>query len=400
MPQFHYKAREMNGRMVDGVLAADCRQDVLGLLSKQSLLPVSVAEASGGSQTRMGKVRGAALASMFEMLADLLESGVELLKAVDILIEQTANPVLKATLEDLRKQVADGRPLAEAMKSHLGAFSELSISMVRAGEEGGFLEDSLKRVADFTEKQEELRAQVLGALAYPLFLLIAGAVVVTGMIVFFVPNFAPLFDRMRAEGNLPTATILLLDFSEMLRTYGSWLVIAACILVFVVRHQLQTDAARIWIDTAPLRVYGIGGVVRSLAIARFCRVLGTLLKNGVPLLKSLKIAKDATGNRVLSAAISLAAENVSEGKSLTEPLRACGEFPREILEIISVGEQSNRLETVLLNIADKLEHRTQRRLDVLMKLLEPSLMLVMAVVIGFLVVALLMPVFESSGGIS
>jgi general secretion pathway protein F len=400
MPQFQYTARSLNGRLVDGVLAADSRQEVLGLLAKQSLLPVSVGEAKAGRSLQMRRVRGAVLASMFEMLADLLESGVELLKAIDVLIEQTAHPVLKATLEDLRKQVADGRPLADSMKCHPAVFSELSVSIVRAGEEGGFLEDSLKRIADFTEKQEELRGRVLGALAYPLFLLIAGAVVVTGMVVFFVPKFAPLFDRMRAEGTLPTSTILLLGLSDFLRTYGAWLVIVGCGLAFVTRQQMQSEHARRWIDTARLRIRGVGSVVRSLAMARFCRVLGTLLKNGVPMLKSLRIARDATGNVVLSQAIADAADNVSSGKSLSEPLRACGEFPREILEIIAVGEQSNRLETVLLNLADKLEHRTQRRLDVLMKLLEPSLMLVMAVVIGFLVMALLLPVFESSGGIS
>ena len=400
MPQFQYSARAMNGRLVDGVLAADSRRDVLALLAKQALLPVSVEESRRGSTLQLRRVRGIAVASMFEMLADLLESGVELLKAIDILIDQTAQPALRSTLEDLRKQIADGRPLAEAMKTHPHVFNELSISMVRAGEEGGFLEDSLKRIAGFVEKQEELKGRVLGALAYPVFLLGVGALVVTGMIVFFVPKFAPLFDRMRSEGTLPAATILLLDFSDFLRVYGAWLVIGVCAVLLGLRQHLQSAEARRHIDRLRLRVRGVGGVVRSLAIARFCRVLGTLLMNGVPLLKSMRIARDATGNVVLSQAITQAAENVSAGKSLAEPLRVCGEFPREILEIISVGEQSNRLEVVLLNLADKLEQRTQRKLDVLMKLLEPGLMFVMAVIIGFLVIALLMPVFESSGGLS
>ncbi len=400
MPQFQYSARAMNGRLVDGVLAADSRRDVLALLAKQALLPVSVEESRRSSAARGRRIRGVAVASMFEMLADLLESGVELLKAIDILIDQTAQPALRSTLEDLRKQIADGRPLAESMKSHPHVFNELSISMVRAGEEGGFLEDSLKRIASFVEKQEELKGRVLGALAYPAFLLGVGALVVTGMIVFFVPKFAPLFDRMRSEGTLPTATILLLDFSDFLRVYGVWLVVGVGAVLLGLRQHLQSADARRHIDRLRLRVRGVGGVVRSLAIARFCRVLGTLLMNGVPLLKSMRIARDATGNVVLSQAIAQAADNVSAGKSLAEPLRACGEFPREILEIISVGEQSNRLEVVLLNLADKLEQRTQRKLDVLMKLLEPCLMLVMAVIIGFLVIALLMPVFESSGGLS
>jgi general secretion pathway protein F/type IV pilus assembly protein PilC len=168
---------------------------------------------------------------------------------------------------------------------------------------------------------------------------------------------------------------------------GSWLL----------RRVLHTEPGRDWLDQQKIRLPGLGPIMRSLALSRFCRVLGTLLKNGVPLLRSLRIAKDATGNRILARSLQLAADNVSSGKSLVAPLRASGQFPRELLEMIAVGETANRLDTLLVEMADRLDTQTQRKIDALVKLIEPCLMLVMAAVVGFLVVALLMPVFAGNG---
>lgn len=396
MPQFQYTARTASGEQTTGTLSALSRREALETLNRESLLPVTIKEQI---ERRVGsrRIKGVALASMYELLADLLESGVALLKALDVMKEQTAHPVLKTTLIDIRSKVADGLSLAEAMRSHPAVFRDLAVNMVHAGEEGGFLEDSLKRVARFTERQEEMKGRILGALAYPAFLLIAGLVVVTGMLAFFVPKFEPLFERMRDRGELPVPTILLLGVSDILRTHGAWILIAGAVCLFAGRNWLTSERTRLRIDQLRLSVKGIGPIVRSLAIARFCRVLGTLLKNGVPILKSLEIAREATGNRALSSTIGEAAQNVSSGKSLAAPLAASGQFPRDVLEMITVGEQANRLDSILLDVADKLERRTQRKLDVMVKLMEPALMMVMAVVIGFLVVALLMPIFESNG---
>lgn len=334
---------------------------------------------------------------MYDLLADLLESGVAPLKALDVLHEQTAHPVLRTTLADIRSQVADGSTLSQAMTSHPGLFKELAVSMIHAGEEGGFLEDSLKRIARFTERQEELKGRVFGALAYPAFLLVAGCVVVAGMLTLFVPKFEPLFERMRARGELPLPTMALLDISHTLRSHAGWIILMLVIVGLAVHKWVTQENARQRFDHLRLKVAGIGPIVRSLAISRFCRVLGTLLTNGVPLLHALDIARKATGNRAISAAIGAAAQSVSSGNALADPLAASGYFPRDVLEMITVGEQANRLESILLNVADKLDRRTQRKLDVLVRLLEPALMVVMAAVIGLLVVALLMPIFESNG---
>ena len=403
MPAFAYTARRLTGQLETGVLVAATRQEVLRLLSSQSLLPVTLREtlernrADWLSRFRVKRVSAASKSALFDQLSDLLESGVPLLKSLDVMCEQTSHATLKAVVTDIRQQISNGRTLADAMQSHGDVFNELTVSLVHAGEEGGFLEDSLQRIARFTDKQEELRGRVAGALAYPLFLIGVGTIVVTGMMVFFVPKFAPMFDRLRSRGELPGATTLLLGVSDLLRYHGVWLLGGLVVLSLLVYRSLQSAAARERLDGVKLNARLVGPIVKSLALSRFCRVLGTLLKNGVPLLKSLRIAKGATGNIVLSKAIQLASDNVSSGKSLAEPLRASGHFPRELLEMIAVGETANRLDAILVELADKLDQRTQRKIDAFVKLLEPSLMLVMAVIIGFLVVALLMPVFESNG---
>jgi general secretion pathway protein F/type IV pilus assembly protein PilC len=268
--------------------------------------------------------------------------------------------------------------------------------MVRAGGEGGFLEDALERIAQFTEQQEDLKSRTMGALAYPVFLASVGIVVVTGLLIFFVPNFAEIFDRLREQGELPAITDYLLWFSETLKRW--WFVILAVVGIAVayLRVYLGTEAGRRRGDYLRLKLPLVGGVFQSLAVARFCRVLGTLIHNGVPILKSLDVSRDASGNRILSEAIQKASENISSGESLAPPLAQSGHFPRTVVEMISVAEEANTLDTVLVQIADGLEKRTERRLDLVVRLLEPVMLLILAVVILLVVIALLLPVLKMS----
>jgi general secretion pathway protein F/type IV pilus assembly protein PilC len=286
------------------------------------------------------------------------------------------------------------------LRQHPTVFSDLTISMVRAGEEGSFLEDTLKRIADFTEHQEELKGRVIGAMAYPAFLVVVGTLILIGMLVFFVPKFEPLFDRMRADGTLPSATVGLLAVSNFLQNRGWMALVAIPVLFLIIQKQFSDEAGRRRFDALRLKLYGVGQVVRSLAIARFCRVLGTLLHNGVPILNSLRITKDATGNKVLSDAIGEAAEHVSSGRSLAQPLAECKQFPVDVIEMISVGEEANNLEQVLVNVADKMERQTNRQLDLVVRLLEPAMLVVMAGIILFVLLALMLPIFNSSSTVT
>jgi general secretion pathway protein F len=402
MPEFEYIAKELSGREVVGVLTAGSELEAVNSLSGKSLFPtrITLADTSVKQQAAVGKrVRARHTAIIYSQLADLLASGVPLLKSLEILEQQSSRPAVTGVLQDVREQVAEGTRLADAMRAHPKVFNELALSMVRAGEEGGFLEDALKRVAIFTEHSEDLKNRVLGAMAYPMFLMGACLLIVTGILIFLVPQFVPVFERMRERGELPLPTIMLLSGSDFLQAYGIWVLAAVAGIAFWAFQNVRTEEGRLQLDQWRLRLKGLGPIVRNLAIARFCRILGTLLRNGVPILQSLRIAKDATGNRVLSAAIATAAENISAGKSLARPLGASGHFPREVVEMIAVGEEANNLEQVLLNIADNMELRTYRDLDLFVKLLEPMMLLVMGVVILFIMVALLLPVFMSAGAL-
>jgi len=402
MPDFQYSAREMSGREVTGVLTAANEQEAVNSLTGRSLFPTRIALAETEVQQQRAstkKVANRHLAVVYSQLADLLHSGVPLLRSLEILEQQSSRPTVTAVLQDVRAQVSDGNRLADAMRRHPKVFDELAVSMVRAGEEGGFLEEVLKRIAMFTEHQEDLKNRVVGAMAYPAFLFVACVLIVSGMLMFLVPRFAPIFERLEERGELPLPTIILMSLSGFLQTFGIWVVIGLVAgSVWLVKFA-STERGRRLLDLWRLKMKGLGPIVRSLAIARFCRILGTLLRNGVPILQSLRISKDAAGNKVLSEAIGFAAENISAGKSLAKPLSASGHFPREVVEMIAVGEESNNLEQVLLNIADNMELRTYRDLELFVRLLEPMMLLMMAVMILFVMVALLMPVFQSAGAL-
>lgn len=400
MPDFQYSARDASGTAVSGLVAANSPQDALAQLAARQLFPLKIemAEASKAQQKQVSRrVPARHLAGFYSQLADLLKSGVPLLRSLELLEGQTRQPALKAVLGEVRASVADGSRLYDSMRVHPKAFSELVCSMIRAGEEGGFLEDVLKRIATITDHQEEMKGSVIGALVYPMFLVVVGSTVVSVLIVFFVPKFAPTFQRMEERGELPWATTALMGLSASVQDYWVYgIVLLAAGIVGAFKY-LETDSGKDFWSRFVLKAPGLGRVVRSLAIARFCRVLGTLMQNGVPLLQSLKIAKDATGNKVLATAIDTATENITAGKSLARPLSASGQFPVEVVEMISVAEEANNLENVLIGISDNLERRSDRELQMAVRLLEPILLLMMAVVVLFVFVALLVPILQSSG---
>jgi len=399
MPDYKYIAREFSGRQVSGMLTAQTEREAVGMLSAQQLFPVQVVPTEtvkARAQRHTRRVPASKLATFYSQLSDLLRAGVPLLRALDLLQKQTTHVGLQTIVKEVRDLVADGSRFADALKKHPAVFNDLSASIVRAGEEGGFLEDALQRIATFTEHQEEVKAKVIGASVYPMILMGLGSMIVSFMLVYFVPKFEPLFQGLREANQLPMATTILLAISNTLQSYG-WLVLLAIIGgVYGLQQALQSPAGRRQLDHYRLKAILIGSLFRSLAISRFCRVLGTLLHNGVPMLNALRIAKDATGNIVLSEAIGTAAERISSGKSLAQPLQESGHFPIDVIEMISVGEEANNLEQVLLQVAEKMERYTQRRLDLAVRLLEPLLLVVMAAIILFVMVALLLPIFKSS----
>lgn len=296
----------------------------------------------------------------------------------------------------MRARVADGMGLSEAMAQHPRAFDELAVSMVKAGQEGGFLEDVLRRIADFTEQQEDLKSKVIGALAYPIFLAVAGFVILNVLVIFFVPKFEPMYKQLADQGQLPSLTVGLIAFSHFLQNWGWLMVLAVVGATVLYRRWAATPHGRLLVDGLRLRIPVAGKVYLSFALSRFTRILGTLLHNGIPILQALRISKDSTGNRVLTQAIDKSADNVTAGNALATPLTACKYFPRDVVEMIAVGEESNNLDNVLIGIADGLEKRTGRQLELFVRLLEPIMLLVMAAGVLMVMAGLLLPVFKMS----
>ena len=399
MPEFTYTARTISGEDVVGSISAGSKRESLCALAEKSLFPLHVENAQPAKSRWQLKKRITAqtLATNLTQLADLLQNGVPLLAALDILAEQATHPRLAEVLADVRDKIADGTPLDEAFAGHPQVFGELTVSLVRAGSEGAFLEDALKRTADFLELQEELKSRIVGAMFYPVFLAVVGFIITFVLVVFFVPKFAELFARLEQQGGgLPLATVVLLGISDVLGKYGVPLALVVGGLGAWLRRAVASERGRLLVDRWKLKIPVAGKIFLGYAVSRFCRILGTLLRNGVPLLKALEISSDSAGNRVLAQAIRDSAENIASGETLARPLAECGVFPRPVMAMITVAEESNDLDDVLVNIADGIDRKTGRQIDTMVRLVEPIMLLIMGVVIMFVLVALLLPVIEMS----
>ncbi|MBI1841036.1 MAG: type II secretion system F family protein [Verrucomicrobia bacterium] len=392
MNQFHYTALSETGQKVTGDLEAESEAAVLRVLGDKRLFPVSVrgkGAVGGKPKTQSYRVRSRELGIMYGQLADLIGSGVPLLRALDSLVKSTVHSRLQELLKEIRISVAEGKSLTDSFRQFPEVFPVLHTAMVQAGERAAFLEDVLRSLAGFLERLDELRSKVLGALIYPALLMALGSAVMVGALIFFVPKFEPLL----ANAKKPLPTELLFWASQVVRSYWYVLIVAFAGLVALVWANLRSEKARRTIEVWRLKIPVVGDALRLVAITRFCRILGTMLANGVPMLQALKISKDATGSTLLGERIAEAAEAVRDGKRLSEPLGTGGFFPEQVLAMIAVAEESNKLDKVLVQIADTVERRTNRQVDQAVRLVEPAILCLVAMGIGFLALGLLLPIF-------
>lgn len=394
MASYTYTARSFEGKTVTGVLTAETQQQALRQLDEQRLFPVEIRE--GGQATRSlggGKrrVKAAVVAVMYSQFADLLRAGVPALRSLDVLSRQTSNGVLHEVLQEVREGLSSGKTLADSMAEHPNAFNPLHVSMIRAGEKGGFLEDVLNRIALFTERQNELRNKLIGALLYPLILLTLGSVIVTFLLLVVVPKV-----RTFLKGDLPVLTRAVFSLCDFLKDNGLFVLGGLVLVVIGVVSVVRSKTGRAYFDRFQLKAPMLGKLVTLVAVCRFCRILGTLLHNGVPILQALKISRDSAGNQLLVDAVEEATESVRKGSSLAVPLGRSGLFPLDIIDMIAVGEESNNLENVLVTIADSYEARTGRTVDLMMRLLEPLLLVGMAMIVAVIAIALLLPILTMS----
>ena len=392
MATFSYRARNATGEVVRGTLVADTTAAAARLLAERSLMPVELDQVEAAQKSLLtGKARRVKLAKvgmMYEQLADLLGAGVPLLRALTVLSSQSSSPALTRVLREVYESVSGGDSLADAMAKHPHAFPELHASMVRAGEKGGFLEDVLTRLSDFVARQDALRNKFISAMIYPCVLFCGASAAVIFIMSFVVPKIRPVL----ANQTLPLPTRIVFALSDLLQYHylsAGGVVLGVAILLL---GYFRTQAGQATKNHLQLRAPGFGKIYTMVALCRFCRIFGTLLANGIPILQSLRIAKDSTGNVVLAEAVEKAAENVRHGEPLAAPLAASKVFPPMIVDMIAVAEESNTLDKVLVEIAKTQEERTAQQIDFAVRMLEPLMLMFMGGMIGFIAVALLLPI--------
>lgn len=400
MPAFEYKALDQNGATVTGVVDADSPKDARVKLRLQDIFPISIRESEKAislstrvsAKAILRRVGTRDVAVTTRQLATLLRAGLPLVRALQAIEDQLADNPLRPHVIEIREDVNRGVSLADALAKHPKVFTDLYVNMVRAGESAGALDNILERLAMLSEKTLALQNKVRSAMVYPIFMAVIAVVAVGVLLTVVVPTITKIFVETRQK--LPGPTLALLRVSSFMKSYW-WTLLAAMAGVFILFKRLRRrKRAKLFFDTLSLRIPVVGQLVRKMAVSRFARTLSILTASGVPILKAMGIVRTIVNNEVLSAAIDEAAEAVGSGKPIAEPLAKSGVFPPIVTHMIAVGEASGRLEEMLQNVADAYDSEVENAVAALVSLLEPVMIVVMGGVVGFIVFAILMPIFE------
>jgi len=397
MATFTYKAIDVNGQEVSDKLVAADRATAIEQLFGRSLNPVSVERTEEaqpqGLFARFGGISKREIDGFTRQLANLLAAGVPMSRALSILSREASRMASKKLWAVIHDQVAGGMSLADSLSLHPKAFSPIYVAMVRAGETGGFLDIVLEQIATFRAREADLKGRVKAALVYPVIL----AVLAAGIMVFLLTFFIPRFSQMFAEfgGSLPALTRYIVVASNILVKYWFLLVIGIALIIFAIQRMLTSDEGRRSMESLMLRTPLFGTGMARFALVRFCRMLGTLVGAGVPLIASLRVAKEAIGNQVLADTVSSATESVQKGNPLARSLEGCRLlFPASVIEMVSVAEESGRLDQELVRLAGAYEEELDRHLKMMVTLIEPALLFLMAVLVGTVVIGMLLPIFN------
>ena len=396
MATYTYSAIDKDGRSRSSRVEAVTRMDAIALIQADGLTATAIAEykPSGLRRRRLGK---AAVARIYGMLANQMDVGVPLLKALQVIRESEQHPTAQMLLDDVISRVTAGDSLSQAFSNHRSHFSAVDINVVRAGEEGGFLNAALNRIVQLREWQGSMASSLWGALAYPIILILVASIILPSIMILIVPRFEPLYESLRSSGKMPWITSALLTISAALEQYGIWVLIFVLVAIVVTYKRTRSDDRSALLEQWVHRVPVLGRVFQDWSLSQFCRVLGMLLENRVQLLTALEIAASSSGSKQLVQTINDARTELGKGSMLAQPLARSGRVSKEILAMISVAEQSNTLASVLSKIAAQLETQLKRRLEFAVKLVEPLMLLILALIVGTIVIALLLPIFENNG---
>jgi len=408
MPTFAYKALQSDGKIAEGVLDAAGRPDALRQMETLGLRPVNLSEKSSSGKKGSAapssfgnitfdfaskKVSAKELENFTRLLSSLLAAGVPLSRALVILHKEASAPAAKAKWKEIHDLVVDGMSLADAMAKSPETFPRVYVAMVEAGEAGGFLDVVLAQIADFQTREKELKSKVLTAMIYPVILLFLALVVLSVLLIFFIPKFQKVFASV--HGSLPMITQLVIGLSYLVRSYGFFVVLGIVAIGFLVRAWfISAKGKRMW-EGMILKTPLVGPLIAQFAMARFCRMLGTLLGAGVPLVQGLNVSRRSIGNQILVDTVGQSIERVQQGGRLGQSLSDCKIlFSGSVLEMISVAEESGRLDVELVRVAGVTEFDLDRNLKTAVAFAEPLMLFLIAGFIGVIFISMLLPIFS------
>ncbi len=393
MPNYEFRGRRSdNGAAVLGERVAPSKQSLAAALREERIVPVTIVEKGQAAPKRhSGKVPAKTLALFTRQFSVMIDSGLPLIQCLNIMSEQQEHKGFKQVLAVVREDVEAGATLADSMGKHPRTFDTLFVNMVAAGEAGGILDIILRRLAVFVEKAAKLKRAVLGASIYPAVVILVAIVVIFVIMLWVIPVFATLFEGLNAS--LPLPTRIVMGTSSLIAQFIIPIIAVFVLTIVGFRYYYRTDGGRLVIDRTLLALPVMGTVLKKIAIARFSRTLSTLLVSGVPILEGLTITAGTAGNVVLENALLRARREVSEGKTLAEPIKKTGIFPPMVTSIVAVGEQTGELDQMLDKLADYYEEEADEAVAGMLALLEPVMIVVLGVVIGTIVVSMYLPIF-------
>ena len=426
MPRYNYVALDGRGQELTGLVDASSTNEAIGQLRQAGYFPTNVSEEGLGggaaeAKTSRRKTKAApverkarsknivlfqrksvkpkTLMIFTRQLATLIDAGLPLLRGLNVLAKQEKDSVLKNAINKLADSVQSGSTFSEGLAQHPRMFNDLYVNMVRAGELGGVLEVVLTRLAEFQEKAQKIKNKVVAAMVYPIIVLVLAMAIMTFLMIFIVPKFEAIFHDMLGDKPLPTITLFVISVSSFMQNHWAILLGAVVGVIAIYKLSARTRAGRAVIDRVKLRAPLFGDLIRKTSISRFSRTLGTLVTSGVPILQALTITRETAGNVVIARAISQVHDSVKEGESIVQPLEASGAFPPMVISMIDVGEETGQLPEMLLKIAEVYDDEVDNSVAALTSLLEPIMIVLLALIVGTIVIALFMPLISIISGL-
>ena len=403
MPTFKYTARDQESKSVSGRISAENESVIVAELRKRNLIILSISEEKGSVSKEASKPRGGKkvkpedLVVFTRQFSTMVDAGIPILQSLEALSEQTSDLSFKAALVTIRDDIQTGSSLSDAFAKHPKIFDQLYVNMIRVGESAGILSAILERVALYLEKSERLRQKVQGAMVYPIVVMSMAILITIGLLVKVVPTFSEIYASL--DQKLPAMTQMLIDFSSLLQHDLLFLVAGVFVVLFLFNKYKKTPAGHLQVDTLLLRLPVFGDLICKVSVSRFCRTFATLSQSGVPILEALDIVGKTCGNRVIEILVDEIKVSVKEGESIALPLSKSPIFPLMVTRMIAIGEKSGQLEKMLSKVAEFYDEQVDTAVEGLTKLIEPLIIGFLGIVVGFIVIALFMPILSMTSAL-